>query len=156
MAILISFEVLFKTKNMKRLIILFITCISIFYFSGIAIAQEKAKTEITSVKQNGQTIEFIIASDKPFYVGGNIHILHIGSKDFTHSRQTKNNGKGTLTFLIPITDFNSLTEDDNVWISYGNLLKETPDEKTDIKAMCEKSPQKCWYLGKFSKQLLSK
>jgi hypothetical protein len=141
---------------MKNRIVLFITCLSIFYFSANVTAQEKAKTEITSVKQNVQTVEFTVESTKPFYMGGNIHILHIGNKDFKYSKQAKEDGKGILTFLIPVADWTALTDGDAVWMTYGNLFKTAPDQQTDIKALCEKSPDKCWYLGKFNSGLLKK
>jgi hypothetical protein len=140
---------------MKNRILIF-TCLSMFYFSTKIVAQENAKTTITSVKQNEQMIEFTIEASKPFYYGGNVHILHIGNKDFAHSKQTKNDNKGILTFLIPVADWNALTDGADVWMSYGNLFKTSPDEQTDIKSLCEKSPQKCWYLNKFSAGLLKK
>ena len=145
-----------KTTTMKNRIALFITCLNMLYFSVNAVAQSNVKTEITTVKQNAETIEFTVESAKPFYYGGNIYILHIGNKDFKYSKQTKTEGKGILTFLIPIADWNSLTGGDDVWMTYGNLFKTSPDQKVDIKALCEKSPDKCWYLGKFSSGLLKK
>ena len=140
---------------MKKRIVLFISCLSMFYFSANSFAQEKAKTEITNVKQNAQTVEFTVESSTPFYYGGNVHILHIGNKDFSHSKQSKTDGKGKLVFLIPVADWNALTDGTDVWVTYGNLFKTSNDEQTDIKALCENSP-KCWYLGKFSPGLLKK
>ena len=141
---------------MKNRTLLFFTCLSIFYFSATAIAQENAKTEITTVKQNAETIEFTIESTKPFYYGGNIHILHIGNTDFKYSKQSKTDGKGVLTFLIPVADWNALADGSDVWMTYGNVFRIIPNEQTDIKALCEKSPNKCWYLGKFGNALLKK
>ena len=57
---------------MKNRIYLIITCFSILYFSENTFAQEKAKTEITSVIQNAQTVELTIESTTPFYFGGNV------------------------------------------------------------------------------------
>ncbi len=141
---------------MKNRIYLIITCFSILYFSENTFAQEKAKTEITSVIQNAQTVELTIESTTPFYFGGNVHILHIGNNDFKMYKQTKNNGKGQLTYLIPISDWNTLTNGADVWVTYGNLFKTSPDQNIDIKTLCEKAPQKCWYLGKFNADLLKK
>ena len=141
---------------MKNRILLLLFCAILICFSANAIAQEKATTEITTVIQNEQTVEFTIESSKPFYFGGNIHILHIGNKDFTYSKQSKNDGKGILTFLIPVADWNALTEGAAIWMTYGNLFKTAPDNETEIKSLCEKSPNKCWYLQKFSSSLLKK
>jgi hypothetical protein len=141
---------------MKNKIYLIITCLSFFCFSENTFAQEKAKTEITSVIQNAQTVEFAIESTTPFYYGGNVHILHIGNKDFKMYKQTKRDGKGQLTFLIQISEWNTLVNGDDVWVSYGNIFKTSPDQNIDIKALCEKAPQKCWYLGKFSSARLKK
>jgi hypothetical protein len=134
---------------MKHLFTLFITCISIFCYSGITVAQENVKIEITKVQLNNKTVEFTVTSTKPFYVGGNIHILHIGKNDFKHSKQ----GKYTLTFLIPLADFNSLTEGTDVWLSYGKISVNNEVDKSTIENMCKQNSNVCWSLGKFSKQL---
>jgi hypothetical protein len=135
---------------MKNKITLFVTCMCFLFFATKSMAQEKANTSITAVKKTDQTVEVTVTSSKPFYMGNNIHILHIGNKEFTHSKQTKDNEKGILTFFIPVADYNSIAVGTDVWMSYGNLFKVNPDQTQDIKTMCEKSPQKCWYLGKFS------
>ncbi|MCX6294766.1 MAG: hypothetical protein NTX97_01660 [Bacteroidetes bacterium] len=138
---------------MKKNTILLILFLSLIYSENF-FAQSNAA--ISKIIQKGQRVELTITASKPFYVGGNMHILHIGNKDFTHYKQTKKNGKGILTFLIPIEDFNSLVQGDVVWMSYGNLLKENPGENINIEEMCKTNPQKLWYFGKFSAKLLKK
>jgi len=124
-----------------------------FSFSEFVFAQEKIKTEISSVEQKEQTVEFTITSSRPFYSGNNIHILHIGKKDFSLSKQYKKDKTGVITFFIPLDDFNGLTEGDDVWMSYGNKLRSDADERKDIKRFCKKNEKTCWSLGKFSKQV---
>lgn len=135
---------------MKKITFLFIACIS-FIFSDNAFAQSNAS--ITKVIQNGNKIELTVSSSKPFYVGGNIHILHIGKKDFSMSKQNNKDGKGVITFYIPVEEFNNLTEGDYIWMSYGNKFKKIPDPTTDPAKFCKQNPKKCWALGKFSKKL---
>lgn len=140
---------LFKQKIMRKIFLLFIICFS-FIFSDTAFAQSAS---ITKIIQNGERMELTISDSKPFYVGGNIHILHIGKKDFSLSKQNNKDGKGAITFYIPVQEFNALTEGDYIWMSYGNKFKKTPDPTIDPASFCKKNPETCWALGKFSKAL---
>ncbi len=137
---------------MQKLNLLFIACIS-FLVPDLASAQSDAS--VTKVVQNGQRIELTISASKPFYVGGNIHILHIGNKDFSLNKQKNMDGKGSITFYIPLEEFNNLTEGDYIWMSYGATFKKAPDPKTDPATFCRKNSKTCWALGKLSKQLNS-
>lgn len=134
---------------MRKISFLFIAVIS-FIFSDIAFAQSAS---ITKIIQNGQRMELTVSDSKPFYVGGNVHILHIGKKDFSLNKQINKDGKGAITFYIPVEEFNALTEGDYIWMSYGNKFKKKPDPTTDPAKFCKKNPKTCWALGKFSKQL---
>ncbi len=138
---------------MKKNTILLIIFLS-FIYSESFFAQ--SNTVISKITKKGQRVELTVTASKPFYVGGNMHILHIGNKDFTHYKQSKKNGKGVLIFLISVTEFNNLIEGDVIWMSYGNLLKASPDENINIEEMCKTNPQKLWYLGRFSANLLKK
>lgn len=134
---------------MRKLSLLFIACLN-FIFSDIVFGQSAA---ITKIVQNGERIELTVSDSKDFYVGGNIHILHIGKKDFSLNKQINKEGKGAITFYIPLEEFNALTEGDYIWMSYGNKFKKKPDPATDPATFCKKNPKTCWALGKFSKQL---
>lgn len=133
---------------MRKLSLLFIVCLS-FVFSDIAFGQSAA---ITKIIQNGERFELTVSDSKNFYVGGNIYILHVGKKDFSLSKQNNRDGKGAITFYIPVAEFNSLTEGDYIWMSYGNKFKKAPDPTVDPAKFCKKN-KKCWALGKFSKSL---
>ena len=133
---------------MRKLSFLFIACIS-FICLDIAFAQSAA---ITKIITNGERVELTVSDSKDFYVGGNIYILHIGKKDFSLSKQNNRNGKGAITFYIPVAEFNSLTEGDYIWMSYGNKFKKAPDPTVDPAKFCKKN-KKCWALGKFAKTL---
>lgn len=148
-----KFGHLLKTKIMRKLSLLFIACIS-FIFSKSALAQQDAS--ITKIIQNGQRMELTVSSSIPFYVGGNIHILHIGKKDFALSKQSNKDGKGVITFYIPVEEFNALTEGEYIWMSYGNKFDKAPDPLLDPAKFCKENPKTCWALGKFSKQLTGK
>lgn len=112
------------------------------------------KSQIHSVVKNEKTVEFTISSTKPFYVGGNIHVLHIGDKEFRLSKQTK--GKlNTITFFIPESDFNALTEGANVYMVYGQPFKKQPTDQ-EIELYSTQFPNSFWSFGKFTKSLLKK
>ncbi|MBA3971668.1 MAG: hypothetical protein H0X46_05895 [Bacteroidetes bacterium] len=136
---------------MKHFILILLTSLSLLSFSKVS-SQDKAS--ITKVLLNGQRIELTITSSKPFYVGGNVHILHIGKKDFSLSKQSNLDGKGIITFYIPTEEFNALPEGEDVWMTYGDKFKKRT-EKRDPAVFCKKNPKVCWFLGKFSKQLSS-
>lgn len=135
---------------MKKLQALLLVSICFILFNS-ATAQSNAS--ISKIIQNGQRVEITISASKPFYVGGNIHILHIGGTDFSLSKQSNKEGKGSILFYIPTEEFNKLTEGDYVWMSYGNKFKKKPDPTTDPEKFCKKNSKTCWALGKFSKQL---
>src|ERR1039457_5440086 len=133
---------------MKKITALFFTLAIMLFFTGNTVAQEKAKTEITTVKQKGETVHFTLTSSKPFIFGNNRYVLYIGEKEFFRLEQSKKNGKGYMTFYIPIQDFNNLREGDGIYLSYGTV--DTGDENLEEVAKgC-----RCWSLGKFSKSLL--
>lgn len=134
---------------MRKPSLLIIAFIS-FIFSDIAFAQSAS---ITKIIQNGERIELTISNSQPFYVGGNIYILHIGKTDFSLSKQNNRDGKGAITFYIPVAEFNNLIEGDYIWMSYGNKFKKAPDPTIDPAKFCKKNSKTSWALGKFSKQL---
>ncbi len=133
---------------MRKLSLLLIACIS-FIFSDIAFGQSAS---ITKIIKNGERVELTVSNSKEFYVGGDIYILHVGKKDFSLNKQNNRDGKGAITFYIPVAEFNALTEGDYVWMSYGNKFKKAPDPTIDPTTFCKKN-KKCWALGKFSKSL---
>lgn len=116
--------------------------------STYAISQETAKTEITSFKRIGQRYEVTLTSNKKFYVGGNVHLLNIGTKKFKYSKIDPTNGK-SITFLVTEADYTALVNGNDIWMTYGEKTKKNISKEMDIKKMCEASPNTCWYLGKF-------
>lgn len=133
---------------MRKLSLLLIACFSII-FSDTAFAQSAA---VTKIIQNGERFELTVSDSKEFYVGGDIYILHVGKKDFSLNKQNNRDGKGTIIFYIPVTEFNALTDGDYIWMSYGNKFKKAPDSTVDPATFCKKN-KRCWALGKFSKSL---
>ncbi|MFI5195795.1 MAG: hypothetical protein ACHQD8_01780 [Chitinophagales bacterium] len=136
---------------MRKIIIIFFSMAIMLFFSGYAIAQEKPKTETTSVKQKDETVRFSLTSSKPFIFGSNRYVLYIGNKEFTRNEQSHKNGKGYMTFLIPADDFNSLQEGAGIYLTYGQVNVE----EADMNEM-SKNSRRCWSLGQFSKNLLTK
>jgi hypothetical protein len=135
---------------MKKIILLSFALIITFFVSGNVNAQEKAQTKISSVTQKGETVRYSLTSSKPFIVGNNRYILRIGDKDFFRYEQSDNKGSGSITFLIPENDFNALAEGNSVYLTYGKA-----SEDADMEGLAKKSPR-CWLIGKFSKDILTK
>ena len=136
---------------MRKIIITFFSIVIMLFFSGYVIAQDKPTTQISTVKQKGEIIRVSLTSSKPFIFGSNRYILYIGNKAFTRNEQSHKNGKGSMTFLIPADDFDRLPEGANIYITYGQVNVEE-DDMVEM----SKTSQRCWSLGKFSKNLLTK
>lgn len=138
---------------MKNLIIVLVSLCGIFYFPN-AIAQQVHKARIGTVKQKNNTIEFTVTSSVPFYVGGNVYVLHIGNKTFRLSEQTSDDkNRGYLKFFIPVDEYNKLKEGNAVYLTYGYMHT---NEEQEVLAVSKKDPDRCWQVGKFSKKLLTK
>lgn len=137
---------------MKKIITLCFGLLITLFFSGSVMAQAKAVTKISSVKQKGKNVDFNLSSSKPFIFGSNRYELHVGSQDFVLNTQSADNGKGSMTFFIPSEDFSKLPEGANIYLTYGRVPKNS-EQKMDELA---KKSNKCWYLGTFSKKMLTK
>ena len=137
---------------MKNITALLFSLVFLLPFSNKAVAQEKARIKIAHVKQKAETILFTLSASKPFIFGSNKYYLHIGDKDFTRNEQSKNNGKGRMTFFIPVDDFNKFPVGDEIYLTYGKLS----GDGMSMEAMSKENFVQCWSLGKFSKTLLAK
>jgi len=113
-------------------------------------AQSKAKIEISTIKQKGETVKVTVSSSKPFIFGSNKYILHIGDKICSHYEQTKKEGKGYLAFLVPSSEYKALTNGANIYLTYGHV-----DEDANLEAL-SKQNARCWALGTFNKVPLTK
>ncbi len=134
----------------------FITlCVAIILLCSYhAFAQDKQKVSIATVKRSNNTINFTLTSDKPFYVGNNVFVLYIGSKNFHLSKQSNDEtGNGSITFYIPSDDFNTLKEDELMYLNYGFASEE---QVIQMEQLSKENVNRCWPLGSFSKTLLSK
>ncbi len=144
---------LLKIKNMKKpLLIILLPALFVFgRVNGQNVSKPTIKIE--SAYKKGSIVYFTVQSNKDFYVGGNVYVLHIGDKQFAHSEQTsKADGSGELSFMIPEADFSTLMDGANVYVTYGQLLDEDDD-----RALAELSKQpttQCWSIGQFNKKLL--
>ena len=136
---------------MNKLITLVLCLFLTFSFSTNSHAQDKNKTKIGYLKHKGKDVLFNITGSKPFIFGGNTYVLHIGSNEFTIYQQTKVKNTGSLTFTIYEADFQTLRDDDNIYLTYGNLSGEE-----DLEDLSKEQYSPCWSLGKFSKKLLTK
>jgi hypothetical protein len=136
---------------MKKIIIVFFSLVIALFYSGNIVAQEKPKTKISSVKQKDGTVRFSLTSSRPFIFGSNRYILHIGNSDFMRNEQSHKNGKGYMTFLVPSGDLNNIRDGAHIYLTYGQV----DIEETDMDEL-SKNSRRCWSLGYYSKDLLTK
>jgi 3',5'-cyclic AMP phosphodiesterase CpdA len=123
-------------------------CINVPCFAQTS---KKPVTKIDHVVQQDKTVAFTVTSSRPFIVGNNLYILHIGDQSFSHSLQsTTKDRTGTMTFYIPISDYERLAENSDIYLSYG---QSTISGKGTTAADCEQSGL-CWVLGTFTRTLL--
>ncbi len=125
------------------------------FISQKSLAQDKGKIEVLSAKQKGETVEFSILSTTPFYVGGNMHILHICNKEFKLSKLINKDEQHIMTFFIPASEFNSLTDGENIWLTYGEPVNRTKEKKKVLEVMSKDASRTCWEVGKFKKSVLT-
>ncbi len=118
-------------------------------------AQVNSKSTVGNVVRIGQNVEFTINAPEPFYVGGNVFVLHIGQLSTDRYRQTDVDGKGTLTFIIPENQYSHLKEGMSIYLSYGVFWTEEATDD-DVLDACKSSPVKAKYLGKLTGQMLHK
>jgi hypothetical protein len=138
---------------MKKITALFFSVVLLFSLPGSAKPQVRPNTAISSVKQNGNIVDFTLTSAKPFIFGSNRYILTIGDKTFYLNKQWAAQGKGTLVFFIPADDFNKLTEGSAIYLTYGDMPGNSSAQEKEAMA---KENGRCWPLGNFSKALLTK
>ena len=120
---------------------------------GAVAAREKALVKIGSMQQKGKDVAFAVVGSQYFRIGGNIYVLHIGEREFAHGRVSKSNGKGTVTYYIPLAEFNKLQDGTNVYLTYGRSGHETEQK---LEGMSKEPNFPCWLLGKLSKEQLVK
>lgn len=136
---------------MKQIIIL-----CLFFSLGLhtpfsAVAQQKAKAALASVRQHGRTVAFTVTSARKFYVGNDIYVLHIGASDFSYCNQDDSGGSGKLIFFVPKEDYGALKEGAGIYLTYG-----ATGDGPSAAEMCRQGMGKCWPLGTYSKKLLTR
>lgn len=137
---------------MKNKIILLSGLLFILALPLRSIAQEKARTSISSIKQKGSTVAITLTSSKPFRMGGNIYVLHVGSRNFEHSGQGSSKGKGTITFPVTMDEYNALQDGAGMYLTYGRIK----EQGADMEMLSQLKSNKCWSLGKLNKSMLTK
>lgn len=134
---------------MKKIFTLFFSIAIVMLFSGGVMAQDKPKTELTSVKQKSGTVHFNLTSSKPFIFGSNRYVLYVGTKEIFLHEQGQNNGKGYISFFMDRADFDKLIDGSWIYLTYGDVEVAN----TDMSELAKESPR-CWSLGVFQKSLL--
>jgi hypothetical protein len=117
----------------------------------MAQAQEKAVTKVSVVQQKGETVRFSLTSSQPFIFASNRYMLYIGDKEFALNEQSVEHEKGLMTFLIPAADFKALRDGASIYLTYGQVDVTL----TNMEEMAN-TTRRCWSLGKFSKDLLTR
>lgn len=141
---------------MKFKVIISVFCAALFSLSAFYThAQAIPQATIGTVLKKAQTIELTIQSTEAFYVGNNIFLLHIGNSMFHKYKQTDEEGKGKLTYLIPASDYAKLIDGEKLYLTYGVLFAPNKSDQ-DLQNVCRDNPNAAKYLGDFSTKMLKK
>lgn len=131
-------------------------CASLFSLSTFdAYAQAVPNSQVGTVIKKAQAIELTIDAPEPFYVGGNIFLLRVGNSIFSKYNQTDVDGKGKLTYLIPLSDYAKLIDGDKMFLTYGVLIAPNTTEQ-DLHRLGNDNPNSVKYLGVFRTKMLKK
>jgi hypothetical protein len=136
---------------MKKSIAL--SVLTIILLPLILFGQEKSKVKIVSVKEKGEDYLLAITSSKPFYVGGNVYVLHIGNENYDLYDQVSEEGGDTLVFHVPVEALKNTRDNERMYLTYGELGSDDEDE---MEKMNGEADTPCWKLGRYSKKLLPK
>ncbi len=138
---------------MKKPVVL----LMLFFAMFVAYAQQqvegKVKIVIGKVSQLDSIVSFSINASKPFLFGSNMYILSIGGNEFTHYKQSKEDGKGHIAFLIPAMAFGALNSGQPIYLYYGSPGQY---DTADLESRSKYNQMLCCYLGNFTTQLLTK
>jgi hypothetical protein len=136
---------------MKKIIFLICVSITIWFSQTTATAQEKQTAKVSRLQQDGDMVYLTITSPNEFYVGGNVHMLFIGSKHFIRNEQNNIEGKGILKYFIPANEYKALEDGSAIFLTYGDMGTEDAQE---LEALSKEDYTPCWSLGKLNKKML--
>ena len=112
------------------------------------VGREKQKVTVSYATGTGKPIIVILSSPTPFIRGSNIYVLHIGNRCYSHGKQSKSGGKGSISYKIPATDYNLLNDGTQMYLTYGQLDNTNP---ASLEKLANESAFPCWELGLFKK-----
>ncbi len=135
--------------SMRNIIALLLVAFACLY-GDPSIAQEKQKARVSQIQQKGNTVTMTVTSDGEFYIGGNVHVLHIGSKHYDLYDQDNVNGKGILKFYVPAGEFLALKNGTKMFLTYGEA---GTDNELELEAFSKDKEMRCWALGKLNKKM---
>jgi hypothetical protein len=136
---------------MKNIVVLIALAIAVCVTS-VATAQVWPKTELTSVKHAGKTVNFTITAPKPFIYGSNRYILHIGDHNFFQHQQSAKKGKGMLVFAVPAEDLAKISDGSKMFVTYG----DAGDGEQELEDAAKQNNKRCAALGKLNKKSISR
>jgi hypothetical protein len=114
-------------------------------------AQADSPITLSKIEQNGDVVELSLSSDKNFIIGANRYVLHIGGTHFKYSKHPKGDVK-TITFLIPIDQFEILEDGKPMVLVYGLYHSNTKQDGEGSQQNGFEGPN--WSAGNLNKSLL--
>ena len=134
------------------------TLLMLGLFLSIQVSFSQNLTNLSiDILQKESTVEIVITSQEPFYIGAQSHVLHIADKTFAKNSYTSVDGNSVMVFPIPIQEFEQLPDNVEMVLVYGKQQVRLSDESDKQKS--QNKPRytgKHWTLGKLEKSQLRK
>lgn len=133
----------------------FLSVLLTFVMFGVtfnSFAQRAQHVSLTEMHRQNDRIAVTLTSPEGFYVGGNVHVLYIGDKQFDiYDQGNDEQGEGKLIYYIPEQDFKKLKSGDRMYLSYGTVTFKSEEEFDGFVAA---DPERHWKLGTLDKSML--
>ena len=119
---------------------------------GSVASAQTGTASITNIQRKGEMVEITITASEHLTAGANPYVLHIDDQIFMRSQEPKNGEGRALTFYIPTTQYNELTNGSEVTLVYGYHYENTTTANTEGKEYIGRH----WQLGKLNKVMFDK
>ncbi len=119
---------------------------------GSGFGQTSATVTLNSITQTEDVVELNMSSDKPFFIGDNRFVLHIGALHFLRCKHPEGD-ESKLTFMISEEEFAALRDGGDITLVYGFYYTNTQMDGEGNQAEFTGTN---WKVGKLNKALLTR
>ena len=117
------------------------------------ILAQNATVTYSDIKQANDFVEITLTTSEPLYDGARRYVLHIADQHFMKSKHKIVAGKSTLTFYLPLSDYQKLPNKAPMILAYGYSKSnvDVSTEKSKTGSSTREFSGKHWPAGFFKK-----